>query len=639
MDSRKVSSLSVKSDGSDSSVNRGHNLILEKIGELSANEAGAPKSLTSSGSFICMLGGQTHVYILEVKLRVDAELTVPRRGLLQLPGIKEDKHYHDATIFQINAGEYRLALLGERKNKERFISVVEVDVSGKGVVLGEELCSYDKASMLGKGLSHVAALSAGQNGETDVLVFSNIVRKLKIEDRGTVIKPTSARVPIPPDCMDGTIAVCVSDSKKGFSLITSFRTKSAGKNKYQINWYQCRKDELSAPSGKSAIKLPEDQEPSVILSDPRDSRSAYVITNNGNEGSLCKLVRGKKLDEPITTFPFSVQEATFVSAPDKSLFLLVLNNNNLEIVIFHMTKTEGYRGLTATWTGVPHQESSPLYHAISCSQSKWQFQAKLAEYLVSSRCSYQVGLATLLLNRDIATEPESAAPYRIRLVGGDQMNDILMILLDDIERTFESEEESLATMNLKVCMNSSPGREGMSQVSAWLMAGRLSSVEIFSTRLDADSPTGGGDRLVVHSLTPDLFRSYVVEQDWTQSTKKEGTFVLEPSTTDAGGISPASIRTSTPSRPSSNRSRIPSASNRRSMHLDGGLSNGSMTTSLNCGRPELGSVILQVEDSLAPLARANAQIRETLESLERHVVALKSASGADSLTESDYLEA
>ena len=30
------------------------------------------------------------------------------------------------------------------------------------------------------------------------------------------------------------------------------------------------------------------------------------------------------------------------------------------------------------------------------------------------------------------------------------MNDILMILLDDIERTFESEEESLATMNLKV---------------------------------------------------------------------------------------------------------------------------------------------------------------------------------------------
>ena len=150
MDSRKVSSLSVKSDGSDSSVNRGHNLILEKIGELSANEAGAPKSLTSSGSFICMLGGQTHVYILEVKLRVDAEVTVARRGLLQLPGIKEDKHYHDATIFQINAGEYRLALLGERKNKERFISVVEVDVSETPAGSVDALCATVRAGIVAR---------------------------------------------------------------------------------------------------------------------------------------------------------------------------------------------------------------------------------------------------------------------------------------------------------------------------------------------------------------------------------------------------------------------------------------------------------------------------------------------------------
>ena len=377
MDSRKVSSLSVKSDGSDSSINRGHNLILEQIGELSVSEAGAPKSLTSCGPLICMLGGQTHVYILEVKLRTDAEVVVTRRGLLQLPGVKEDKHYLDVAIFQVNPGEYRLAALGERKNKERFVSVVEVDVSGRRVVLGEELGSYDKASMLGKGLSHLAAFPSGQNGESDVLVFSNIVRKLKIEDRGAVIKPTSGRVPIPPECMDGTIAVCVSDSKKGFSLITSFRTKSAGKNKYQINWYQGRKDELAAPSGKSAIKLPDDQEPAVILSDPRDSRSAYIITNNNNEGSLCKLIRGRKLEEPITTFPFSVQEATFVTGPDRTLFLLVLNSNNLEMVIFHLTKTEGYRGLVAAWTSVPQlntQHTDTFFHAISCSQSKWQLQ-------------------------------------------------------------------------------------------------------------------------------------------------------------------------------------------------------------------------------------------------------------------------
>ena len=38
----------------------------------------------------------------------------------------------------------------------------------------------------------------------------------------------------------------------------------------------------------------------------------------------------------------------------------------------------------------------------------------------------------------------------VRLLGGDQINDILVILLDDIERTFEAEEENLANMNLKV---------------------------------------------------------------------------------------------------------------------------------------------------------------------------------------------
>ena len=38
MDSRKVSSLSVKSDGSDSSLPRGSNLILEEIGSIPISE-------------------------------------------------------------------------------------------------------------------------------------------------------------------------------------------------------------------------------------------------------------------------------------------------------------------------------------------------------------------------------------------------------------------------------------------------------------------------------------------------------------------------------------------------------------------------------------------------------------------------
>jgi hypothetical protein len=37
--------------------------------------------------------------------------------------------------------------------------------------------------------------------------------------------------------LDGTISVAVAENKKGFSLISAFRTKSAGKNKFQINWF------------------------------------------------------------------------------------------------------------------------------------------------------------------------------------------------------------------------------------------------------------------------------------------------------------------------------------------------------------------------------------------------------------------
>jgi len=601
---------------------------LEQIGEISAAEAGAPKSVTSSGNIICMLGGETHVFLAEVKLRPDTDCVVNRRAVLQLPGTKDDKHYLDTVIFQISPGNFRLGLLGERKNKERFVAVVDVLSSGRVLALGEELGLYDKASMLGKGISNLTAFQTPVNGEADLLVFSNIVRKLKVEENGSVIKPTSGRVPIPPECMDGTLSVSASETKKGFSIQCSFKTKSAGKNKFQINWFQGRKDEISVPAGKSFIKLGEENEPAVLLADPRDSRSAYVITNSQAEGTaaLYKLVRGRKLDDPIASFPFSVQEAVFLEGPDRSLFLLVLNPQSLSFLVFHLTKTEGYRGLAAVWSSAPqyNEHNNSFFHAISCSLSKWQLQGGVADYLVSPRCHYQLGLATLATKTDIALEPESGAQYRLRLLGGDQINDILVILLDDIERTFEAEEENLANMNLKVCLTGSPGREGLSEVSGWLMAGRLSSVEIHCTRVDNDCPSGS-DRLIIHSISPDLLRSYVVEQDWTQVPRKEGTFVLE-----SGGPTPASIRTSTPARPASSRShgsRIPSASSRRSVNLD--------LPPVSPHQPDLSAVIAEVEETVAPLARANAQIRESLEQLERNLVDLRSMSTNGHLLEEE----
>jgi hypothetical protein len=101
MESRKVSSLSVKSDGSDSSLKVGNNLILEKIGEIALGEVAAPRSLTAAGAFICLLAGETHVFLSEVKVRADSDCTAVRRALLALPGVKEEKRYLDAALFQV----------------------------------------------------------------------------------------------------------------------------------------------------------------------------------------------------------------------------------------------------------------------------------------------------------------------------------------------------------------------------------------------------------------------------------------------------------------------------------------------------------------------------------------------------------
>ena len=42
----------------------------------------------------------------------------------------------------------RIALLFERKNKERVVSVVGVNTTGRSIVIGEELATYDKVIMM-----------------------------------------------------------------------------------------------------------------------------------------------------------------------------------------------------------------------------------------------------------------------------------------------------------------------------------------------------------------------------------------------------------------------------------------------------------------------------------------------------------
>jgi len=78
MDSRKVSSLSILSDGSDSSVSRGINLILEKIGQISVSDAVNPKTVRSSGNFISISSGETQIFVAEVRLRADSDCLATR---------------------------------------------------------------------------------------------------------------------------------------------------------------------------------------------------------------------------------------------------------------------------------------------------------------------------------------------------------------------------------------------------------------------------------------------------------------------------------------------------------------------------------------------------------------------------------
>ena len=520
MDSRKVSSLSMLSDTStEPQTGRTINLVIENIGEISVSEATGPKSLNASGAFIGVLSGESRALVAELRLRADtSDCLATRSALLELPGCRaEEKRYLDLALVVTTCSnqEVWLLLLGERKNKERFVAVVEVVTANRALSLGREMAVYDKASMLGKGLTHIAATPGPniQPGEADIFTCGNILRKLRMEEGGMVVKPTTGRVPVPPECQDGTISLCVATSpnKKGFSfsVITSFRTKSAGKNKFQVNWFQGRNDDLSAPAGKSSLKLSEDQEPAVILADPRDARAIYVVCNNTKErtAGLYKLIRGRKLEDPISTFSFLVTEACFVCGTDKNLFLLLLDSSAASLKVFHVTKTEGYRGMAGTWSACPDlQAVQPSFQAVSCSQHRWQLSASLADSFLSARCPYQLGLATLLTpHHEIAVEPESGAQYRLRALGADQNNDAILIILDDLERCFESEEEPLSGMTLKICLNCGPSRDGMLQLSAWLTADRLAAVEILCTA-GASPAIATPARLSLQSIQPETLR-------------------------------------------------------------------------------------------------------------------------------------
>ena len=110
---------------------------------------------------------------------------------------------------QQERGSISILFLTEKmKNKERSITAHNIK-HGKILELKEEFSSYDKVNVLGKAVSHISSYDDPNEPPTVYAVSSNLVRKLRLEDGGTNLKPTTARAQVPGDCQDGTLALCI----------------------------------------------------------------------------------------------------------------------------------------------------------------------------------------------------------------------------------------------------------------------------------------------------------------------------------------------------------------------------------------------------------------------------------------------
>ena len=136
-----------------------------------------------------------------------------------------------------------------------------------------------------------------------------------------------------------------------------------------------------------------------------------------------------------------------------------------------------------------------------------------------------------------------------------------------------------------------------------------------------------------------MFRNHLVDQDWTAKKTREGTFVLDnnvstplSSTPTHSRSSSAKLRTTSGMSCGEDDSGCEDSFRSKSEAMNGSYNdhNGHTYSESDNGLAniaEITSVIAQVEESLSPLARASSQIRESVNSLERHLLSLKISSG------------
>ena len=187
-------------------------IMVEEVGNLIFGDI-VPKKMVMLNYTLAVLSDDGRLLLGEIRSRGGDDWALAGRSLVTLND--NDRKYLDVTLvpnIQQERGSSSVIFLAERiKNKERCITAHNIK-HGKILELKEEFSSYDKVNVLGKAVSHISSYDEPNEPPTVYAVSSNLVRKLRLEDAGTNLKPTTARAQVPPDCQDGTLAICVQSS-------------------------------------------------------------------------------------------------------------------------------------------------------------------------------------------------------------------------------------------------------------------------------------------------------------------------------------------------------------------------------------------------------------------------------------------
>ncbi|XP_040577123.1 uncharacterized protein [Lepeophtheirus salmonis] len=544
-------------------------ILAEEIGSLTLLTDFNPKKIVILHSTLASLNEDGSKLLLgEIRSRGEGEWSLGGRSYTLIDKLNEKK-YLDLALLPGSKGT-KIVFLAERiKNKERLLVAHNI-THGKVLELGEEYAFYDKANVLGKGVSHITPdLVSGESSPPTIYSASNLIRKLHIEDNA--LKPTPARAQVLQECLDGTIALTIqsssSKSSKNF-LVGAFRTKSATKNKFMIEWYLSNNKKDDIVCCKSPVKFSEDCEPLYLLTDPKDPRTVYTLCKTGpNQNSLYKLTKGlsKKDEDPLLIIPGVIEGAAIGITGDDVSTLLIYDGNSCSARLFSLSKSEGFRGRHPICAHCPNLEkfSSPS-HVISCSSpnQKWQIACNVLGANVNN---YQICLASLLdESGKFGIEPETGLPYRIRLLGCETQGvHAEIMLLEDLSRTFENAEDKLSNYVLKLCINFSPCRECQSHLSGWLMSGKLANIELHYVQ-SGEIIQDFGDRFVAKSISMDRFKTLLTDTDWSQMNGgmggRQGTFTKGDEVSSTSSPLVRSISGRSPRSSMTPGSRIPTRS-------------------------------------------------------------------------------